>query len=116
MAVIRATDALRLLNLEHGCNLGYPRFHRNIVCGLIPAERSDDGRSWLVDEDQLESIAARMSIAARHTSSARLNFKRKDRANPGEVARSSQDLCDVSDYSLRADRAQKKCAPPALRF
>jgi hypothetical protein len=71
MAAIRATDALRLLNLEHGCNLSYPKFNRHIVSGEIPAERSDDGRSWLIDEADLDSIALRMSAApARRTSSA----------------------------------------------
>lgn len=63
MAAIKATDALRLLNIERGCNLSYPKFNRHIVSGEIPAERSDDGRSWMIDEDDLDAIATRMSAA-----------------------------------------------------
>jgi hypothetical protein len=70
MAAIKATDALRLLNIEHGCNLSYPKFHRNIVAGQIPAERSDDGRSWMIDEGDLVSIAARIAAAPVRRSAA----------------------------------------------
>lgn len=71
MANIRATDALRLLNIDYGCNVSYPKFHRNIVAGQIPAERSDDGRTWLIDEDDLVRIAALVGTApTRRTRSA----------------------------------------------
>ena len=71
MASIRATDALRVLNLEYNCNLSYPKFHRNIVAGAIPAERSDDGRSWMIDEVDLDRIAALVGAApSRRTRSA----------------------------------------------
>lgn len=71
MSTIRATDALRLLNLEYDCNLSYQRFNRDIVSGQIPAERSDDSRSWLIDEDQLDSIAARLrAVRPRRTRAA----------------------------------------------
>jgi hypothetical protein len=71
MTTIRATDALRVLNLEHGCNLSYPKFNRYIVAGQIPAERSDDGRSWLIVENDLDRIAEIVSAApTRRTRSA----------------------------------------------
>jgi hypothetical protein len=71
MANIRATDALRMLNTEHGCSVSYLKFQRSIVAGVIPAERSDDGRSWLIDENDLDRIAAIVSTAPkRRTRSA----------------------------------------------
>ena len=70
MASIRATDALRLLNSEHGCNISYPKFHRNIVAGKILAERGDDGRSWMIDEDDLDRIAENMAAPVRRRSAA----------------------------------------------
>jgi hypothetical protein len=71
MAFLKAADALRRLNIEHGCDLNYLTFHRNIIAGKIPAERADDGRSWQIDEADLGSIAARLSTATvRRTRSA----------------------------------------------
>jgi len=60
-----------MLNTEHGCSVSYLKFQRSIVAGLIPAERSDDGRTWMIDEGDLDRIAATVSTApARRTRSA----------------------------------------------
>jgi hypothetical protein len=67
---MRATDALRQLNLKHDCNLTYQKFNRDIVAGIIPAKRSDDGRSWAIAEGDLEAIAARINAARQRRSAA----------------------------------------------
>lgn len=71
MATIKATDALKRLNAEHGCDINYIKFNRLIASGQVPAERDDDGRSWVIREGDLDDIATRLRAApARRTRSA----------------------------------------------
>jgi hypothetical protein len=72
MPKIKATDALRRLNLEFGCDLSYARFNKGIVSGQIPATRDTGGHQWVIDEDHLASIATRFGTASarRHRTAA----------------------------------------------
>lgn len=49
---------LKLVDVAKLCGRPYQDIYSRVVSGLIPAQRSENGSRWLIDEADLPSIAA----------------------------------------------------------
>lgn len=47
---------LKLTDVSHRLNVPYFRLYSLVISGNIPAHRSENGRYWLVKEDDLPEI------------------------------------------------------------
>jgi hypothetical protein len=64
MAQIKLADACRRLSLEYETPVTYQSAYMAAVAAIIPAERDNTGRFWLIDEDNLSAMAEALRLTA----------------------------------------------------
>src|SRR4051795_12037865 len=62
MANIKLADAVRWLNDRYDAKLTYQQFYMFGLQRLIPVERDDGGRFWVVDDANLPAIAKTLGL------------------------------------------------------
>jgi hypothetical protein len=63
MAKIKLADACRRLSLKYETPVPYQTAYMAAVANIIPAERDNTGRFWLIDEDNLGAMAKALGLA-----------------------------------------------------
>ena len=64
MAKIKLADACRRLSQKYETPVAYQIAYMAAVANIIPAERDDTCRFWLIDESNLTAMAKALGLAA----------------------------------------------------
>jgi hypothetical protein len=84
MAKIKLADACRRLSLKYEVPVTYQQGYMFAVANIIPAERDETGRFWLIDEANLTTMAKAFGLVAakKAKSTAKSTAKPKPAAKP----------------------------------
>jgi hypothetical protein len=63
MAKIKLADACRRLSQKYETPVPYQTAYMAAVANIIPAERDNTGRFWLIDESNLTAMAKALGLA-----------------------------------------------------
>jgi hypothetical protein len=85
MAKLKLAEALRRLNTRYGTNWTYQHGYMAAVANIIPAERDDTGRFWMIDESNL--TATRKGLGQLPTKKSIIKPAGKPSAKPKSVAK-----------------------------
>jgi hypothetical protein len=82
MANIKLADAVRWLNDRYDAKLTYQQFYMFGLQRLIPVERDDGGRFWVVDDANLPAIAKTLGLTKKPQPAAKPKPAAKPTAKP----------------------------------
>src|SRR3954463_10886305 len=89
MADIKLADAVRWLNDRYDAKLTYQQLYMFGLQRLIPVERDDGGRFWVVDDANLPAIAKTLGLVKKPASKPKPTAKPKPaKPAPNQPARS----------------------------
>src|SRR4051794_38197470 len=90
MAKIKLADACRRLSQKYETPVPYQTVYMAAVANIIPAERDNTGRFWLIDEDNLGAMAKALGLAAAKKAKPATNPAGKPSAKPKPAAKPAQ--------------------------
>jgi hypothetical protein len=88
MAKIKLADACRRLSLKYEVPVTYQNAYMAAVANIIPAERDETGRFWLIDEANLAAMARALGLAAARKAKPTAKPKPTAKLAPTRPARS----------------------------
>jgi hypothetical protein len=84
MAKLRLAAAIRRLNLRYGTNWTYQQGYMAAIAALIPAERDETDRFWLIDESNMSATRKALGQIATKKPAGKRTAKPKPAAKPAK--------------------------------